>query len=1058
MAGVHPASETGMPLGRRHLDAPVRRVRRGRWASVIIGLAAVIAVQGNALGQATNTGTIVGRVIDGGSGVPLVGASVRVSGTQVGAATTDDGRYAIRGVRPGATEIVITRIGYEPKRTTVTVTVGGTVTADVSLSQSAFSLSEVVVTVTGAQRKAEIANTVASVDIGTKATETTANSLGQLISGQAAGVQIISAGAAGGGSRIRIRGQSSLSLGNSPVVYVDGVKVYSEASTASATRSSRFDDINPDEIETIDILKGPAAATLYGTEAANGVINITTKKGKVGQTRWSVFGEAADSKDPSAGHYRDLWISFDRTKKGTDGKALQCLLTSQAAGTCKIDSTYHGNVLNQPGLTPLVNGGVNRVGAQVSGGNERNQYFVSSEYSKELGPYKMPGAEISRLEKERGAAVPYNQIYPNADARMNLRANLSTQLSNKADINISTGYVTRADRQPQNEDNSVGLMVDAVAGLARTDLYQKRSSTDSVALNGYRSYPMGDIFAQERNEYTNRFTQALNARYYPFSWLTTRANLGFDYTLIELKNLIRFDQGPFGETTRQGDIRDRRTENSQYTADLGATGTFNPRSNVNSKTSVGVQYYRTYNDYTEGYGRNFTPGSLQVGAGAIQTSDEGTDLTITLGSYAEQIFSYNDRVFFTGGLRYDGNSSFGKSFKGVFYPKVGMSWLISDESYFPHPTWLNSLRLRGTYGASGVQPSTTAAARFYTSTTATISGADQPGVRIGALGNQNLRPEYSGEFESGFDAQLFSNRTTVELTYYNKKTKDAIIARPIAPSISGLATIFDNLGSIRNQGFEATLNNRFIDNNEFSFDLQLTGSTLKNRVLTLGQGVTPVFTGNRNTQYNAPGYPLFGLWGKAISWKDANNDGLLTVNEVCQDVNSCRGADTAVYYGPTLPTIEFAANPRVEMLKHKLAVSAQFDHKQGNLKFNNTLRHQSQGGLSAKGFWDPNATLWEQARTIAVNNYSVYSGMYENGRFTRLREVAVTYQLPDGLANRMRASRASIVAAGRNLHVWTPYSGVDPEATVGNGDQRGSEEYFATPPLRYFTFRLNLSF
>jgi hypothetical protein len=165
-----------------------------------------------------------------------------------------------------------------------------------------------------------------------------------------------------------------------------------------------------------------------------------------------------------------------------------------------------------------------------------------------------------------------------------------------------------------------------------------------------------------------------------------------------------------------------------------------------------------------------------------------------------------------------------------------------------------------------------------------------------------------------------------------------------------------------------------------------------------------------------------------------------------------------VYYGPTLPTIEFAVNPRVEMLKHKLAVSAQFDHKQGNLKFNNTLRHQSQGGLSAKGFWDPNATLWEQARTIAVNNYSVYSGMYENGRFTRLREVAVTYQLPDGLANRMRANRASIVAAGRNLHVWTPYSGVDPEATVGNGDQRGSEEYFATPPLRYFTFRLNLSF
>src|SRR6185369_3338857 len=168
------------------------------------------------------------------------------------------------------------------------------------------------------------------------------------------------------------------------------------------------------------------------------------------------------------------------------------------------------------------------------------------------------------------------------------------------------------------------------------------------------------------------------------------------------------------------------------------------------------------------------------------------------------------------------------------------------------------------------------------------------------------------------------------------------------------------------------------------------------------------------------------------------------------DVNGCRAADTAVFFGPTLPTIEFAVNPRVELFKHTLAIAAQFDHKQGNLKFNNTLRHQSQGGLSAKGFWDPSATEFEQARTVAVNNYSVYSGMYENGRFTRLREVAVTYTLPNRLANSVRATRASIVMAGRNLHVWTPYSGVDPETTVGNGDQRGSEEYFATPPLRYY--------
>jgi hypothetical protein len=416
-------------------------------------------------------------------------------------------------------------------------------------------------------------------------------------------------------------------------------------------------------------------------------------------------------------------------------------------------------------------------------------------------------------------------------------------------------------------------------------------------------------------------------------------------------------------------------------------------------------------------------------------------------------------MFLTGRVRYDGNSSFGKSFKGVLYPGVGLSWLLSDESFFPHASWLNSFRYRATYGASGVQPSTTAAARFLSSVTAAVSsGVDQPGVQLGALGNPNLKPEYSGEFETGFDMSLFSSRTTFEFTYYNKKTKDAIISRPLAPSIAGITSFFDNLGSIRNQGMEVTFNNRLIDRREVGFDVQLTGSTNKNRILGLGAGVTPVFTGNRSTQYNAPGYPLFGLWGKTITYNDKNGDHYLAVNEVCQDVGGCRAADTAIYMGPSSPTMEFAVNPRIELFNRKLSISAQVDHKQGNLKFNNTLRHQCQGGLSCEGFWNPEATLYSQARTIAVNNYSVYTGMYENGRFTRLREVALSYQMPDRLAAKIGATRATLVVAGRNLHVWTPYTGVDPETTVGNGDQRGNEEYFATPPLRYLTFRLNLGY
>src|SRR5215468_10054472 len=460
-----------MPSGRPSSSVHCVRAAVARSGVITLALLALLGTSRGATAQGP-TGTISGRVTDAAAGTPVAGAAVRVAGTQIGAQSAEDGRYTVRLVQPGTVTLQVNRIGFEAKRVTVTVVAGETATADVALSQAAFSLSEVVVTVTGAQKKAEISNTVASVDVAAKATETTAQSLGQLLSGQAAGVQIMSAGAAGGGSRIRIRGQSSLSMGNSPVVYVDGVKVYSDATTASATRSSRFDDINPEEIETIDILKGPAAATLYGTEAANGVINITTKKGKSGATRWSFFGENLLSKDGNAGHYRDLWVSYQKNANGT---LSTCLLTDVARGACHIDTTYHGNVLNQAGLTPLVNGSGQKLGAQVSGGTDRMQYFVSSEYNHELGPYKMPQAEISRLEKERSAPVPYNQIYPNADARTNLRANLSMQHGSKADFNVTTGYLARVNRNPQNEDNSVGLMVDALGGTAQTNLYQKRS-------------------------------------------------------------------------------------------------------------------------------------------------------------------------------------------------------------------------------------------------------------------------------------------------------------------------------------------------------------------------------------------------------------------------------------------------------------------------------------------------------------------------------------------------------------------------------------------------------
>jgi hypothetical protein len=228
----------------------------------------------------------------------------------------------------------------------------------------------------------------------------------------------------------------------------------------------------------------------------------------------------------------------------------------------------------------------------------------------------------------------------------------------------------------------------------------------------------------------------------------------------------------------------------------------------------------------------------------------------------------------------------------------------------------------------------------------------------------------------------------------------------------------------------------------------LTGSTLRNELVTLGEGVSPIPTGNRNTQLNTPGFPLFGLWGRPYTYNDANGDGILVASELTYGANS--------FIGPTLPTREMAFTPTLELFGRKLRISGQLDSRWGMKKLNNTKRHQCQGGASCQGLY-AGAPLEEQAMAVAAAA-SVFTGFYENGSFTRFRELSLSYQMPNGWAKALKAERWNLVLTGRNLGVWTPFTGVDPETTVGNGDQRGNEEFFSTPPMRYFTFRMNFNF
>ncbi|HEY0931622.1 MAG TPA: SusC/RagA family TonB-linked outer membrane protein [Gemmatimonas sp.] len=1046
--------------GERGCSPPVATTPRARaWRRVASTLLTAVAAVGflappTASAQGAG-GTITGRVTDGATGQPIQQARILVAGTQVGTLTAENGRYSLRVANTGAVTLEVSRIGYEAKRVTVTVTEGTPVVSDVALTQAAFSLSAVVTTVTGATRKVELANSTSQIAMADKVAELPASSLGQMLSGRSAGVQVVSEGSSGGGSRIRIRGQSSLSLSNNPVVIIDGVRV--NAATNSSANGiggggpSRFDDINPEEIENIEIIKGPSAATLYGTEAANGVISITTKKGKSGKTKFNFYSENGSITDPRKGSYPELYALWGHNPTGAANNRI-CTLSNVAAGACVADSLNRGNVLNIDSLTPIDRGNRQQYGMQLSGGNDRVQFFVSGETEIEQGVYKMPDREVARLKAERQISdISSLQLRPNALSRNSMRANLSTQLASNWFLQVSSAYVNSDVRLPQNNDNSQGLMVNAMGAQWREDLLD----ANRFPLRGYRLWGVGDVFSITNSQYINRFINSVSTQYNPYSWLTTRAAVGLDYTARWDREYNRLNEGPSEGQVRLGQASQHRTAIQQQTIDIGGTGTFQLTPWLNSKTSVGMQFIRGLDQRTGASGLGLPPGSISVTATSLnRTPQEETNDKRTLGYYVEQVFSLSEKLFITGGARRDAASAFGKDFQAVWYPKLGASWVVSEHEFFHKPDWIQSLRLRGTYGASGQIPNPEHPIRYFDANNVTLpNGSDGSGISLTALGNQGLKPEFSAEIETGFDLAMFNGRTNFDVTYYRKNTTDALISREVAPSLAGIPTRLENIGDVRNSGLEITFNHRLFDRDNFAADIAINGSTNKNEMTAIAQGTSAVFTGNRQTQRNQPGYPLFGLWGRKYTYADANNDGMIVIGEVTMD-------DSSSFVGATYPTREVAISPTIELFGRKLRITGQVDSKWGHKKFNNTLRHQCQNGVSCRGAYDKDASFEEQAKavTIASATKQSFVGFFEDGAFTRFRELAVTYEMPSKWARSLKAERWTVTFTGRNLGVWTDYSGIDPEASASSNDERGGEEYFATAPLRYFTLRMNFNF
>jgi TonB-linked SusC/RagA family outer membrane protein len=991
-------------------------------------------------------GTISGQVVDQAGGAPLEAARVILSGTNRIATTNLEGRFVFANVSPGPHQVRVLRVGYKPATQTATVTAGETVTLTFSLASAAVQLDELVTTATGLQRKLEVANAVSTIDVTKVAEESPIAEFSNLISGRAAGVQVQkSGGTTGTGTRIRIRGSNSVSLSNEPLYYIDGIRMESGATSSTldiggfgqgvGAGPSRINDLNPDDIESIEIVKGPAAATLYGIQASNGVVRITTKRGRTGRARWNLYTELGAVEDHNT--YPINYNGRDATATtGPDWDGF-CIVQFELDGLCTQTSVSQFSPLDDPDTRPLKAGLRQQYGANVSGGSEQINYYFSGDYEHENGVYRLPAFEEDSIREARGF-VPDNQIRPNTLERLSLRANVGANLSPNADVQANVGYTSSDTRFVENDNSFLTITGSAEASGVPEDVNR-----------GWFFIP-AELFAELANQATERFIGGLTGNWRPLSWLNARATLGYDVT--NRQDVQFFPTGQVADylQKRAGEKSDNRFQISQTSVDLASTARFRLNTTVSSKTSIGAQFYRDLASGVFSTGRGLPAGSQTIsGAGTTEARDTTIE-SRSLGTYLEQEFGFKERLFVTGALRFDDNSAFGQNFNATVYPKASASWLVSDEP-FMDGSFFNTLRLRAAFGVSGQQPGTTDALRFFSPVAGKRGGVAETGVTFGSLGNINLKPERSRELELGFDASMLNDRLSFEFTYYTKRTKDALVERNIAPS-GGVSDIqFFNLGEVSNSGAELAINTRLIDGRDFAWDLSVSGSINNNNLIELGEGVEPIIFGF-GLQRHEEGYPLGGYWARPIlGFDDANGDGIIAAGEV-------EVADDPVFRGRALPNKEAALNSTVSLFDGRVRVGTQFDYRGGHYIDNAIESFRCTPVLNCRGLVDRTAPLEEQARAQAVLNEATEWGFYEPAWFIKLRELSLTFAAPDSWARSFRASRLSLTVAGRNLWTITDYSGVDPEVNAFAQENFSSSDFESQPQVRYWTARLNIGF
>lgn len=1003
-----------------------------------------------------------------GKGVPSI--SVLVRNTTFGTTTDLNGAYSFSAdLKPGTYTIEFSGIGLKPGTQSLTIGTATTYTADIQLADDVLNMEEVVVTgVSAGTTRKQLGSYVSTVRSDQLTKGATSNVLAAL-QGKTAGAQIIqNSGDPAGGISVRLRGISSVSSSSDPLYIVDGVIVNNATNRVTNTSGNydgnnfvgtigqnRMVDINPADIDRIEVLNGAAAAAIYGSRANAGVVQIFTKRGKAGAPSVSFSTGFMASK-----LRKKLDVNRAPVKFGPSPDIqTQDIITPALTTTTPVTRYDYQDYIFQTGV-----GTDNNV--SVAGGSDKTKYFASASYFFNEGIIKNTDFE-----------------------RYSFRLNLDQTLNKWISFNMGLNYVnSSANEKPDGQSFFSPMNGITIIGNFH-DIWARdvNGNLKAVGERG-RVNPVSVIEDMKQKQGTSRVLASAGIKLKPMKNLTIDYTLGIDNYVQNGTTLIPPFAYNVGDGFYGGGITLDATRNGYASAasnnffainhDVNATYTTNITDKIGSTTQIGFSQQYERNLYILFQGRGLAPfvETVTGAATVLPGGDERTELSVS-GAFLQQNFRFNNQLFITGAIRLDGSSVFGENERNQLYTKASASYLISSSSFWENSSlskWWDLLKVRVAYGESGNLTGIGPYARFNTyspsafalksALTATTTPPNTGAINS-ALANINIKPERQNELEFGLDMAFFKNRLTFTANVYNKKVNDLLINRVMAPT-TGYGSFLNNLGSLTNKGFEIVLGGSPISKKDLNWNVTGIFNHNRNKAKGIGQALTLFATNSGAPIAILEGLPIGVFYGTFFAVDPSgnlvkNSSGFPQTERGVQNspVIFTPGRDVNGLPSGTVlrkvigdPNPDYTATLVNEVTYKKLSLRIQFDAVQGVDVFNADFRTRQGVG---NGKVAEQEHLGQLPRGYINSIYGIEEWRVDDGSFVKLREVSLSYNF--GQVKSIRD--ITVLLSGRNLISWDDYKGYDPEVNAaGQSTLLRGIDFGAVPIPRTFSLTLQAKF